>query len=97
MLALSRHLGEHPTLIADLVGIALATIAIGPLEEMLQQPGCPNLYWALTDLPTPFIDLRKGMRGERAFLTKDFALFDRVTPPRREGDPTCADAVRPSS
>ena len=20
-------------------------IAIGPLEEMLEQPGCPNLYW----------------------------------------------------
>jgi hypothetical protein len=78
--ALSRHLGEHPTLIGDLVGLAIANVGIGPLEEMLQQPGCPNLYWALTDLPRPFIDLRKGMQGERTMLEKEFALFDSETP-----------------
>src|SRR5262249_36226758 len=61
LFALARHLGEHPTLIGDLVGMAIARIAISPLEEMLQQPGCPNLYWALTDLPRPFIDLRRGI------------------------------------
>jgi hypothetical protein len=68
MFALSRHLGEHPTLIGELVGIAVANVAIGPLEEMLQQPGCPNLYWALTDLPNPFISLRTGIQGERLML-----------------------------
>src|SRR5262249_54487646 len=31
MFAMSRHLAEHPTLIGDLVGIAVATVAIGPL------------------------------------------------------------------
>ena len=80
MFALARHLGEHPTLIGDLVGISIAFVGTGPLEEMLQQPGCPNLYWALTDLPRPFIDLRKGMQGERAILAKEFALFDSATP-----------------
>src|SRR5262249_52181162 len=53
----ARHLGEHPTLIGDLVGIAVAMVGIGPLEEMIQQPNCPNLYWALTDLPTPLVDI----------------------------------------
>ena len=66
MFAMSRHLGEHPTLIGDLVGIAIASIAIAPLEEMLNQPGCPNLYWALTNLPSPLISLRTGIEGERA-------------------------------
>ena len=65
MFAMSRHMGEHPTLIGNLVGIAIAAMAIGPLEEMLQQPGCPNLYWALTNLPDPLIPLRTGMEGER--------------------------------
>ena len=46
MFALSRHLGEHPTLIGSLVAIAIAFVAIAPLEEMLEQPNCPNLYWA---------------------------------------------------
>jgi hypothetical protein len=76
MLALSRHLGEHPTLIGDMVGIAIGNLAVGPLEEMMQQPGCPNLYWALTDLPHPFIDLRKAVQGERMFLEAEFVGFD---------------------
>jgi hypothetical protein len=68
MFALARHLGEHPTLICDLVGIAVAGLAIGPFEEMIQQPGCPNFYWALAQLPSSFIDIRKGIQGERVWL-----------------------------
>lgn len=71
--ALSRHLGEHPTLIGNLVGMAVAMIGIGPLEEMIGQPGCPNLYSALTNLPSPFINLQKGARGETLFLDTDLA------------------------
>ncbi len=51
MLALGRHLGEHPTEVADLIGLGVAHLGLDTLEEMVQQPGCPNLYWALTDLP----------------------------------------------
>ncbi|MGH7169756.1 MAG: hypothetical protein ACRELG_05705 [Gemmataceae bacterium] len=76
MLALSRHLGEHPTLIGDLVGTAVGYITLGTLDEMLQQPGCPNLFWALTDLPQPFIGLRKGMQGVRAMIVSEFASID---------------------
>jgi hypothetical protein len=75
MLAMSRHLGEHPTLIGYLVGSAVANLAIaGPLEEMIQQPGSPNLFWALTDLPSPFLDLRKARQGERILPDIDTEL-----------------------
>jgi hypothetical protein len=80
MFALSRHLGEHPTLIGDLVGIAIAGVAIGPLEEMIDQSGCPNLYWALTDLPTPLVDLRKGMDGDRVMIAHEFSCLDESAP-----------------
>jgi hypothetical protein len=65
MLALARHLGEHSTEIAQLVGFWVAHLCLDSLQEMVQQPGCPNLYWALTDLPCPLVDLRKGVQGER--------------------------------
>jgi hypothetical protein len=68
MFAMSRHMGEHPTLIGELVGIAIAFVAIGPLEEMLEQPGCPNLYWALTNLPSPMVALDWGIEGERVLI-----------------------------
>lgn len=69
--ALSRHMAEYPCLISDLVGFAIANLAIGPLEEMIGQPGSPNLYWALTSLPAPFIDIRKGLEAERLTLDKE--------------------------
>jgi hypothetical protein len=79
MFAMSRHMGEHPTLIGDLVGIAIAYVAIGPLEDMLQQAGCPNLYWALTNLPHPFISLERGLEGERVWFQAEFPeLSDRA-------------------
>jgi len=76
MFAISRHLGEHPTLIGDLVGIAISSLAISGLDEMLEQPGCPNLYWALTNLPSPLISLDKGMEGERVMLSWVFRDLD---------------------
>jgi hypothetical protein len=80
MFAMSRHTGEHPTLIGDLVGIAIAFVAIGPLEEMLEQPGCPNLYWALTSLPNPLISIDKGLEGERALIRSEFRELDDKEP-----------------
>lgn len=63
---------HHPTLIAGLVGMAIKTQTLAVVEEMVQQPGCPNLYWALTDLPSPIASLRTGLGGERVFLTAQF-------------------------
>jgi hypothetical protein len=80
MFALSRHMGENPTLIADLVGIAIATITIEPLELMLAQPGCPNLYWALTNLPSPLVPMEKGWEGERMMIAGELKLLDEKAP-----------------
>lgn len=63
--ALARHMGEHPTVITGLVGTAIAQMGVNVLEEFVQQPGAPNMYWALTSLPTPLVDLRKSISGER--------------------------------
>ncbi len=80
MLALARHFNEHPTAIGDLVGIAIAFIALGTVDEMIEQPGCPNLFWALTDLPSPFIDLRKGLQGDRTLIDAELSGLDEREP-----------------
>jgi hypothetical protein len=84
MFAISRHLGEHPTLIGDLVGIAIVSLAIGHVEEMLDQPGCPNLYWALTNLPSPMISLDKGMDGERVMMAWVFRGLNDSAPMNKD-------------
>jgi hypothetical protein len=80
MFAMSRHMGEHPTLIGELVGIAIAAIAINPLEELLEQPNCPNLYWALTNLPEPFITCKTALEGERLTLWAFVRDLDTTAP-----------------
>jgi hypothetical protein len=80
MFALSRHLGQHPTLIGELVGISVASMAIAPLEEMTERPGCPNLYWGLTNLPNPLISLEKGIDGERVIMLAEFRDLDDQAP-----------------
>lgn len=85
LFALSRHLGEYPSEVANLVGLGAAHLGLCALEEMVQQPGCPNLYWALTDLPCPLVDLRKGIQGERALVAAELrAIRDDV--PMTEGE-----------
>lgn len=76
-LQFAHDVGDAPTLIQSLVGMAQTNIALAEIEQWLQQPGSPNLYWALTDLPAPFVDLRKPIQGERLF-------FDNLFPGMRE-------------
>jgi hypothetical protein len=72
LFALARNVGDHPTLIGNLVGQAIANVTIAPLDELLQQPGCPNLFWALTDLPHPLIELRQAVHMDTLFLNRLF-------------------------
>jgi hypothetical protein len=70
--AFSRHVAEGPFLINGLVGLAVA----GQLEEALfdwvSRPDAPNLYWSLTALPRPLIDLRKEFEIEYRLLEVQF-------------------------
>ncbi len=75
MFGLARALEPHPTLIGDLVGLAISANALDAVQEFVSQPGAPNLYWSLVDLPTPFLSLRKGIEGERMWIAADLERF----------------------
>jgi hypothetical protein len=69
--ALGRNLGRHaPTLIHMLVGAAITAVMDQELENLLQQPGAPNLYWALTVLPRPYFDPLPAVEEERSMLDR---------------------------
>jgi hypothetical protein len=80
MFALARALGEHPTEVANLVGLWTGHLSLCTLEELVQQPGCPNLYWAMTDLPCPLVDLRRGVQGDRTLVATDLQSLRDDTP-----------------
>lgn len=76
--ALAKHVGEAPTSIQALVGIAIAAVMAGKVEELIQLADAPNLYWALTMLPGPFLDERKPFNGEMSLLYRTVPLFQEV-------------------
>src|SRR5262245_6084697 len=77
--ALARHAAQGPTAIHFLIGNAISALMVRELEQAIQVPGCPNLYWSLTALPRPLIDLRKGIEG-------DLRSMDAMVPLPKEVD-----------
>jgi hypothetical protein len=64
----ARHCGDSTLLIEGLVGVAIAQQMLSVVEELVQQPGAPNLYWALTDLPPAYLTLWQATLWERSFI-----------------------------
>ncbi len=69
---MGRSIAEGPTVIQDLVGVAVTAVMLKELEGLMQIPDSPNLYWALTALPNPMIDMHLSLENEREMLFVEF-------------------------
>lgn len=76
---LAKHVGEAPVLLNHLVGLSVAGHMADRLEELVQKPGAPNLYWALAGLPRPLIELRPTLEGEEFVLRGTFPMIDELS------------------
>jgi hypothetical protein len=83
-LAIGRHVADGPTLVNGLVGVAIDGIMLQQIQTLVQQPDCPNLYWALTSLPAPCIDLRRADEMEQDNLYTILPQLRDVDKPRSE-------------
>ena len=75
---MAKHVGESPTLIQLLVGLAIENVFLERVEEWIATPGSPNLYWALSVLPNPLVDPRLGFAGEASFMQTIIPDHDRL-------------------
>jgi hypothetical protein len=64
-----------PFLVCGLIGAAQAGITNATLTELIAAPDSPNMYWALTDLPQPLVDLRPAARFESDFGPRMFPII----------------------
>jgi len=55
--AMAKHLGKGSTLVDGFVGVGMSAFICRQLEQLVQRPDAPNLYWALRRLPRPVVDL----------------------------------------
>lgn len=65
--SLARDTGAGPLLIAALVNVAIASQQLKDVQYLIQEPNAPNLYWALSALPRPFVgNIADIMLGEKS-------------------------------
>ncbi|UCC23258.1 MAG: hypothetical protein JSW23_04175 [Planctomycetota bacterium] len=79
--AMGRHLGESSVLPHGLAGIAISAFMCTQVEQLVQEPDAPNVYWALKELPRPLVDLGYQMKmqlEEGRLRTKIEGLMDRL-------------------
>ena len=68
MFAMARHMGEHPTLIGQLVAIAIRQSGHQSAGRDARAAALPESRLGLPDLPDPFISIKTGMDGERLVI-----------------------------
>ena len=59
--AMARQLGEAPTIMQSLVGVAVAAMMCREVEYFVQAKDAPNLHAALAALPRPFVNVEKAI------------------------------------
>jgi hypothetical protein len=76
--ALARHLGQGPSFNHVVVAEVAANLMNYQLEDFVQQPGAPNLYWALAVLPRPFFDIAPAVEEEGTVLERTWPWLKRL-------------------
>ena len=69
---LSFLVGQGDSVIQNLVSVAISAMMRALIEEMIQTPGSPNLYWALLSVPTPLVSMREPFEQELAGILRAF-------------------------
>lgn len=67
---LAAFVGQGEILVHQLVGVAIAGMMLGLVEQAIELPDCFNQYWALASLPKPLIDLRRSIEFESTSLLR---------------------------
>jgi hypothetical protein len=73
---LGHDVAKVPFLVCGLIGAAIDGITNRTLIELIANRDSPNMYWALTELPQPAIDLRPAARFEMDFGPRMFPFLD---------------------
>jgi hypothetical protein len=72
---LGQDAAKPPLLVCGLIGIAIESMTNGTLLELIASADSPNLYWSLTQLPDPLVDLRSAARFEMDFGPRIFPFI----------------------
>ena len=76
---MSRHAAEGGALINSMVGVAVASVLVPEVEHLVQADDFPNLYWALSALGSPLIDIATPIDHERLWIFSEFPYSSKLS------------------
>lgn len=79
-LALADNLGREPFAVPSLVAIGIQSRTLDDISLFIQQPGAPNLYWPLADIPALYRERGRVLENEAASL---LTMFPELKHPER--------------
>ena len=82
----ARQVGEGPFFINVLIGISVGSQMLALVDEWIDQPNAPNLYWPLTALPRPLVPVRDSMEQEQKPLDTFVPELDDLERPRADAE-----------
>jgi hypothetical protein len=75
---MAEHLAQGPTLINALVAASICHLLTRPIQDLIERPDGPNLYWALQTLPRPMLDIRRAIEAEMSVVYLSYPGIDRT-------------------
>lgn len=69
---LGINVNKMDIIVTSLVAIAEVGITNETMLDFISTPGSPNMYWALSELPRPIVDVRNGLRQDVTMATRIF-------------------------
>lgn len=69
---LGENVGNVEMLVGSLIAIAEVGITNRSMINFIAAPDSPNMYWALSELPSPMVDVRGAIRMECGALSRIF-------------------------
>ncbi len=70
-----QDIAKQRFLVCALIGMAEVGMANKSVIELIGSPDSPNLYWALSELPRPIIDMREAMNLEMSLGLRMFPVL----------------------
>ena len=72
---LGQDISKQRFLVCALIGMAEVGMANKSVIELIGSPNSPNMYWALSELPSPIIDMREAMNLEMSMGLRIFPVL----------------------
>jgi hypothetical protein len=79
---MAQQMNDRAVLIQGLIETGITDYFLDRVIDWAGEVGAPNLYWSLTDLPAPFIDLHSVRLWEQAMIYFTFPALANPDPER---------------